>query len=424
MEERVKFADNVVISNVEKNELISGDPTNQIFSIRLKFPEKAIEFQPGDNIAVLPTNDIVLVRRLITRLGFSGDLVFNVEATVDSESDDLACSLGANTCTLEIALSYYYDITHWSSKTLLQFFALNCTDENDQQTLLGFSSNFPAFLQLDFTPLDVLEMFSSIQLQNDNNTHEKISHTISRQITGKERNLAVFLGLLKPLMARHYSVANSPSVSPSSVQLIYKAVEYISKGGQEKQGLCSSWLKSRKTGDKVAIFLSKSKFKLPVNDGVPIIMIGAGTGISPYFGFLEHRQFLYTASEGVGKAILIHGCRAESDFPCMDKLNSALAAGVLTYLWPAYSRMEGTKPNYVQHVIERESEILWKYITNDGAIVYSCGDIKIGIAVRQALVQLAQRHGNLQLPQAKAWLHNLSSSGRLRHDEWGTSLAE
>lgn len=422
MEERIKFAENVVISNVERNELVSGDPTNQIFSISLNFPEKAIEFQPGDNIAVLPTNEITLVRKLITRLGFSGDLVFTVEAC---ESDDLACSHGDSACTLEIALSYYYDIAHWNSKTLLQFFALNCSDENDQQTLLGFASNFPAFLQLGFTPLDVLEMFPSIQLQNDN-TYEMTSssRTHSKQITGKERNLAVFLGLLKPLSARYYSVANSPLVNPASVQLIYKKVEYISRGGQEKQGLCSSWLTSRKAGDKVAIFLSKSKFKLPQSDDVPIIMIGAGTGISPYFGFLEHRQALCQTGKNIGKAILIHGCRAESDFPYMEKLNAALKEGALTYLWPAYSRMEGIKTNYVQHVIERESEIFWKYITHDGAILYSCGDIKIGIAVRQALVQLAQHHGGLELSQAKAWLQNLSSTSKLRHDEWGTSLVE
>jgi len=92
-------------------------------------------------------------------------------------------------------------------------------------------------------------------------------------------------------------------------------------------------------------------------------------------------------------------------------------------LWPAYSRKEGVKSTYVQHVIERESKILWKYIHDDGAIIYSCGDIKIGLSVRAACLQLAQSCGQLDELQAKAWLQHLSSTGRLWHDEWGTSLS-
>jgi sulfite reductase alpha subunit-like flavoprotein len=417
MESRVKYADNVVIAVVGENESVSSDPTNQIFSINLKFPENSLHFQPGDNIAVLPTNDIDLVRRLITHLGYPGDLVFNVESTsLDGilDGDKLSCSLGENKCTLEIALSYYYDITEWLSKTLLQFFALNCVDEVDQETLFGYASNFQAFLKMEYTPLDILEMFPSIQICSTNTSDD-----------GGLRNLAVFLGLLKPMRTRPYSISSSPLVSTSSVRLVYKVVEYaVNESGKVKHGLCSAWLKLRKSGDEVAISLSKTRFRLPANDDVPIIMVGAGTGISPYFGFLEHRLALAEkTAKKFGEAVLIHGCRSEADFPHREKVDDAIKGGVLTCLWPAYSRKEGASSTYVQHVIDRECTNLWKYINNESGVIYSCGDIKIGISVKEAFVQLAQKCGNLDESQAKAFVHKLSTTGRLWHDEWGTSLS-
>jgi len=220
---------------------------------------------------------------------------------------------------------------------MLQFFALNCSDENAQQVLLGFASNFASFSQLEYTPLDILDMFPSVQLYG---AEAGISSPFSRyrgMVNFKERNLAVFLGLLKPMRARHYSISNSPIVTPSSVRIVYKVVEYVGKGGQEKRGLCSTWLKSRKSGDAVAIFLSKSKFRLPQKDDAPIIMVGAGTGISPYFGFLEHRQtiqkqrLLSQEAVGFGQAVLIHGCRSEADFPHREILDGALTDGVLNH---------------------------------------------------------------------------------------------
>jgi sulfite reductase alpha subunit-like flavoprotein len=435
---RTKYSD-MVPTIVCNNELVSAEPTNKIYSMKLDFTSKTLDFQPGDNIAILPSNDINSVKKLIERLGYEGDRVFSIGGN-SVENVDLSCSLGDNKCTLELALLYFYDITHSPTKSMLHFFAMNCSSENDQQILLGFAANYPSFVQLEYTPLDVLEMFPTIQLRNDqaenfytdpNTDNNKMNN--SKYNNSDERNLAVFLGLLKPMSARQYSITNSPIVSPNSVHILYKAVEYITKGGQEKHGLCSSWLRSRELGDTVAISVSRTKFRLPNSTTTPIIMVGAGTGISPYFGFLEHRlalkhqhvhqQHEQQQQQEFGKAVLIHGCRSEADFPYKEKLEAALSEGVLTELWPAYSRIPGVKPIYVQHIIA-ESPVLWKYLHDEGAVMYSCGDIKIGLCVRAACEELAKLYGGLDELQAKAWLQRLSSSGRLLHDEWGASMTE
>jgi len=51
-------------------------------------------------------------------------------------------------------------------------------------------------------------------------------------------------------------------------------------------------------------------FHLPRDPLVPVVMVGPGTGVSPFMGFLEYREAGKKAGVATGKGWLFFGCRS------------------------------------------------------------------------------------------------------------------
>ena len=84
-----------------------------------------------------------------------------------------------------------------------------------------------------------------------------------------------------------------------------------------------------------------------------MIMIGPGTGIVPYIGFMEQREQLGQN----GPSYLYFGCRKpDSDYIFKDKMEGAVEKGVLSELNVAFSRAENKE--YVQDILRRHKDKL------------------------------------------------------------------
>lgn len=108
-----------------------------------------------------------------------------------------------------------------------------------------------------------------------------------------------------PLQYRFYSISSSSLENPKTISITVDVIRYKTKKGIfnnnclnfifligiEHFGTSSYYLSTLKPGDTVPLFIRPSKFKLPENPQIPIIMVGAGTGLAPFMGFIRERYY-------------------------------------------------------------------------------------------------------------------------------------
>ena len=236
---------------------------------------------------------------------------------------------------------------------------------------------------------------------------------ILRKVPKRQRNLKRFLECLRPLMPRAYSIASSPVRNPDSVDLCVATVRYkIGKRGYD--GVGSAYLQDRvPQGGKVkGYFVPNKSFTLPEDTNQPVIMIGPGTGIAPFRGFLQaHKDKGYS-----GPTWLFFGERqAATDFLYQDELKAFQNDGTLSRLDTAFSRDQKEKVYVQTRMLEQGAEI-FKWL-QDGAAVYVCGDAKsMAHDVDLALREIIKTHGKISDELADEFINQMQQSRRYLKD--------
>lgn len=217
---------------------------------------------------------------------------------------------------------------------------------------------------------------------------------------------------LRPLQSRDYSIASSPLVHPDHVHLTVATVRYA-VGDRQHGGVASTFLADR--GETVRVHLRPNhSFRLPAADA-PIIMIGPGTGIAPFRGFLQERQ----AAGASGRSWLFFGDRRRAtDFLYGDELGAFVESGTLTRLDLAFSRdgAAGDPKLYVQQRMWENSAEIFDWL-QDGAYVYVCGDAeRMAKDVDAALRGIVARNGGMDDAAAHAYVNDLIKNHRYLRD--------
>jgi len=359
-------ANPIPASLVSKRLLTDASSSKETWHIELSFDDKNIHYVPGNIINVIPVNRPELVDELLT-------IVSNNAQVLNKDTSD----------TIKTQLQHELEL-RIPSPALIRLIAEQSPHEHVKALLKSKDSSAINDYLWGKDVFDLIEQNKGII----NNAEELVS-------------------ILSPLSHRSYSIASSLNVHPSSIHLTVGSVRYVSNG-RHHCGTASCYFADMiDVGDTVnAYFAPDTSFTLPENDDAPIIMIGPGTGLAPFMGFIQERSF----RKASGKNWLFFGDRnSATDFLYENELNDYLLNGVLTHLDLAFSRDQESKV-YVQHRMLENSAKLYQWL-QQGAIVYVCGDAKrMAADVDEALHDIVMNEGGKNKSSAEAYIEQLRQS--------------
>jgi len=440
----------------------------RVIEMTLSLPDDfTLEYQPGDSVGLIVPNTPEATNFILSMLQKNHGVLPSQKISVDSN----------HPITVEEAIGTTVDLCSPMKKKRLFMLSQFAADPEEALALRLLSSNekgndlFQRYVEdQNRTVIDILKEFPSCQ----------------QLIT-----LEGLLGCLPAIPPRYYSVCSSPladrqdktgsyhlKVAFSVVDFLTPSVAEDPNSGRRVGGLATRYLECISSpflnnssgsiqGPTVQIFPKPThEFRLPTNMATPLILIGPGTGIAPFIGFLSHRQAQIsslesfeaaeTASEGTwrggyeldpeelnlskgdstglnlaldyvrkqqtGEIDLYFGCRySDHDYLYEAELAAFKSTGILSNLYTAFSREHGKEKMYVQNVMQDKPECkqrLTEMILNKNASVYVCGDGNaMGKDVQQAIVNvLADKLESKQ--SALSYLDQMKTSGRFVLDIW------
>jgi sulfite reductase (NADPH) flavoprotein alpha-component len=357
-----------------RNVLLSGEHAQkEVRQFGFAIADTGFDYAAGDSLGVMPVNCPALVREILGLLALSGDALVTVK--------------GLGETPLATALTRHWDITRLTIN-FLELVVARCAD-----------AAFAPLLDPDRKAAFDTWLWG-----------RQIADVLRE--TGVRLSVEDLSNVLRALQPRFYSISSSPKAQRGEVQLTVSAVRYDCLG-QRRKGVCSTFLADRADEDGAGIFLQpNTRFRPPADRSRPIIMVGPGTGVAPFRGFLHERQM----TGATGANWLFFGEQHEaSDFYYRDEIETWQREGNLDRLSLAFSRDQAQKI-YVQHRMIEQGADLWRWLA-EGALFYVCGDARhMGRDVDKALRDIVARHGGMKPDAADDYVAQMAQEKRYLRD--------
>jgi cytochrome P450/NADPH-cytochrome P450 reductase len=368
--------------------------------IEVQLPS-GISYRVGDHLSVVPRNDPALVDSVARRFGFLPADQIRLQV---AEGRRAQLPVG-DTVSVGRLLSEFVELQQVATRKQIQIMSENTRCPVTKPKLLAYVGDDAA----------ATELYRSEILGK-----RKSVFDLLEEHPACELPFHAYLEMLSLLAPRYYSISSSPSGDPSRCSVTVAVVASAASSGRGVyKGICSNYLAGRRAGETIHATIRETKagFRLPDDPSVPIIMIGPGTGLAPFRGFLQERAAQKAKGATLGPAMLFFGCRhPDQDFIYADELKAFAADGV-TELHTAFSRAEGPK-TYVQNLVAAQQDRVWSLIEN-GAIIYVCGDGgKMEPDVKAALVAIYRQRKAADPDAGLRWIDDLGTRNRYVLDVW------
>ncbi|MBF8263757.1 MAG: Sulfite reductase [Parachlamydiales bacterium] len=345
---------------IERFSLNKKGSTKKTFHLSLTSAGSAIQYQPGDCVGVLPSNDPAEVNEILQALQHKGS-----EFVVDPENN------------APISLSAY--LTRASNLQKTHPSLLKMAQEHSSTQIVPDPE----------APMRPVELFAKMS-------------RIAIPLSDIPR-------LFLPQLPRFYSIASAQVQYPEEIHLTVALASFESRG-RKRYGVASRFLclDAIVNETPIPIYLQPSRsFILPADSNASIILVGCGTGIAPLRAFLQHR----VSTHAKGRNWLFFGERHRSSDYYYEDFFEALRQQKTLRLDLAFSR-DSAEKIYVQHRMWEQRRDLWAWL-QEGAYLYVCGDAQnMAIDVDSTLIRIAIDQGSMTDDEARRYLKKLRADKR------------
>lgn len=412
-------------------QLTTNDAVKTTLLIELDISKTDFSYQPGDAFSVICPNSDSEVERLLQRLQLADRREHRVFLKIKADTKKKGAALPQHVPegrSLQFLFTWCLEIRAVPKKAFLRALAEHSSDGAERRRLQELCSRQGT---ADYNRLvrdaracllDLLLAFPSCQPP-----------------------LGLLLEHLPKLQPRPYSCASSSLFHPGKLHFIFNIVEFSSHTTAEvRRGVCTGWLatlvepilqpNARADGEKAPapkIYIAPrtaNSFHLPGEPSAPVIMVGPGTGIAPFIGFLQHREKLqeHHPAGHFGATWLFFGCRhKDRDYLFRDELRHFLKCGILTHLKVSCSREapageeEEAPAKYVQDSIQQHGQQVARALLQERGYVYVCGDAKnMAKDVNDTLVDIISKEVGGGKLEAMKMLAALKEEKRYLQDIW------
>jgi len=356
---------------------------------------EGMTYRTGGHLSILPCNPHGEIVELVSELGIQEERAHaRLEAVMVEGRDRYPADLGFEATTLYDALQWHVDITVRPANVVRLL------------DMVWHAGGMTADEHSELAKENTRELSARFWW---------VSRLLRAfpQAKGKI-TLSTLLTTLPAQVPRLYSIASSDLVSPSVVEL---CVGLVSVEG--KHGLASGYLHSLEAGSPVWVSAQSSSFCLPESLDAPVIMVGAGTGVAPFVGFVQERLHLGRSAEKCGEAQLFFGSRCKGEALHRGLFRGALDAKALTAYDVSLSREPGVERSYVTDGLRRAAKGVWQLLQRPDCHYYVCGDGKMAVGAYEALISAIAQGGEMSRAKAVAFMDNMRAQGRYHLDVWG-----
>lgn len=368
---------NPYYARLKKRVCLSQNSSKKTYHIEIDLQDSGITYEAGDSIAIIPENPDLLVKQTLSYfINAIKSSVFDKHQKEHTFEDYLKKHINLRDVTKKLLNELALRQLHPQKKDFLY----EILKTENRELYLQYIEGKEAW--------DVLEEHSEVQL------------------TPQE-----FIACCLPLLPRFYSISSSQSFVGNEVHLTVVEVAYTAHD-KERKGSCTHYLcQTLQEGDYFPLYLQKShSFRLPIDDDLPIIMIGPGTGVAPFRAFMQERLYRKASAP----SWLFFGEWNKQHHFFYEDFWKSLVDQNLLKLDTAFSRDQSHKI-YVQDIMKQNQVDLYQWLQN-GAYLYVCGDAKrMAKDVEQTLLEIIINQGNSE-EEARNYIKQLRKEKRYQRD--------